>query len=167
MCFVDRRLFLGPMAPKLAVDLESAAPGGWGSCDELLTELVRALQVDCLVHDAVMSGVLPSVTTSDHEAGWRRPQARHRPCGRVLEGEVVSSLPDLTRVRVLVVDDDVTVSDVLTLYLQRAGFAVDRAGDGFTALASAAASPPDLVVSRSHAAGNLRAGGVPAATADE
>jgi DNA-binding response OmpR family regulator len=51
----------------------------------------------------------------------------------VLEGEVVSSLPDLTRVRVLVVDDDVTVSDVLTLYLQRAGFAVDRAGDGFTA----------------------------------
>jgi two-component system response regulator ResD len=64
----------------------------------------------------------------------------------VLEGEVVSSLPDLTRVRVLVVDDDVTVSDVLTLYLQRAGFAVDRAGDGFAALASAAASPPDLVV---------------------
>jgi hypothetical protein len=27
VCFVDRRLFLGPMAPKLAVDLESAAPG--------------------------------------------------------------------------------------------------------------------------------------------
>jgi hypothetical protein len=33
----------------------------------------------------------------------------------VLEAEVVSSLPDLTGVRVLVVDDDVTVSDVLTL----------------------------------------------------
>jgi hypothetical protein len=76
VCFVDRRLFLGPMAPKLAVDLESAAPGGWGSCDELLTELVReASQVDCLVHDAVMSGVLPSVTTSTAFLPRFRPQS--------------------------------------------------------------------------------------------
>jgi DNA-binding response OmpR family regulator len=63
-----------------------------------------------------------------------------------LEAEVVSSSPDLTGARVLVVDDDATVSDVLTLYLERAGFVVNRAGDGFTALSTAAATSPDLVV---------------------
>ena len=48
--------------------------------------------------------------------------------------------------RVLVVDDDPTVSDVVRRYLERAGFAVDRAGDGPTALAIAAERSPDLVV---------------------
>ncbi|MEV1011572.1 response regulator transcription factor [Streptomyces sp. NPDC049881] len=48
--------------------------------------------------------------------------------------------------RVLVVDDDPTVAEVVTGYLRRAGFAVDRAGDGHTALARAAACAPDLVV---------------------
>jgi DNA-binding response OmpR family regulator len=48
--------------------------------------------------------------------------------------------------RVLVVDDDPTVSDVVRRYLERAGFAVDKAGDGPTALALAAERSPDLVV---------------------
>jgi DNA-binding response OmpR family regulator len=48
--------------------------------------------------------------------------------------------------RVLVVDDDPTVSDVVRLYLERAGYDVDKAADGPTALALAAARPPDLVV---------------------
>jgi two-component system response regulator ResD len=48
--------------------------------------------------------------------------------------------------RVLVVDDDPTVSEVVSRYLQTAGFAVDVAGDGPAALERAAASPPDLVV---------------------
>jgi two-component system, OmpR family, response regulator ResD len=48
--------------------------------------------------------------------------------------------------RVLVVDDDPTVTEVVAGYLVRAGFAVDRAGDGPSALARAAAVPPDLVV---------------------
>jgi DNA-binding response OmpR family regulator len=48
--------------------------------------------------------------------------------------------------RVLVVDDDPTVSDVVRRYLERAGFVVDKAGDGPTALALAAAHAPDLVV---------------------
>ncbi|MFG2583269.1 response regulator transcription factor [Streptomyces malaysiensis] len=48
--------------------------------------------------------------------------------------------------RVLVVDDDPTVAEVVAGYLGRAGFAVDRAGDGPGALASAAARRPDLVV---------------------
>lgn len=48
--------------------------------------------------------------------------------------------------RVLVVDDDPTVTEVVAGYLRRAGFTVDRAADGPAALAGAAAAPPDLVV---------------------
>jgi two-component system response regulator ResD len=48
--------------------------------------------------------------------------------------------------RVLVVDDDPTVSEVVSGYLDRAGYVVDRAGDGPAALARAAAHWPDLVV---------------------
>ena len=48
--------------------------------------------------------------------------------------------------RILVVDDDVTVAEVLTRYLEREGFAVDTVGDGEAALVTAAASSPDLVV---------------------
>ncbi|MFF4018792.1 response regulator transcription factor [Streptomyces sp. NPDC001843] len=48
--------------------------------------------------------------------------------------------------RVLVVDDDPTVAEVVAGYLGRAGYTVDRADDGPTALTRAAAHRPDLVV---------------------
>ncbi|MFJ9350867.1 response regulator transcription factor [Streptomyces sp. NPDC101237] len=48
--------------------------------------------------------------------------------------------------RVLVVDDDPTVAEVVTGYLDRAGYLVDHADDGPAALARAAAHWPDLVV---------------------
>jgi DNA-binding response OmpR family regulator len=48
--------------------------------------------------------------------------------------------------RVLVVDDDPTVSDVVRRYLERAGIDVTLAADGPAALASFAADRPDLVV---------------------
>ncbi|HWD06855.1 MAG TPA: response regulator transcription factor [Amycolatopsis sp.] len=48
--------------------------------------------------------------------------------------------------RVLVVDDDETVRDVVRRYLEVAGFAVDVAGDGATGLALFAQRTPDLVV---------------------
>jgi len=48
--------------------------------------------------------------------------------------------------RVLVVDDDQTVSDVVCRYLRHAGYQVGHAADGATALASVAATAPDLVV---------------------
>lgn len=47
---------------------------------------------------------------------------------------------------ILVVDDDPTVAEVVTGYLERAGFAVDRAEDGPQALRLAAAKPPSLVL---------------------
>lgn len=48
--------------------------------------------------------------------------------------------------RVLVVDDDDTVRDVVRRYLERAGFDVVLAGDGDEALRQFAARSPDLVV---------------------
>jgi len=48
--------------------------------------------------------------------------------------------------RVLVVDDDETVRDVVRRYLEVAGFTVDQAGDGADGLAQFAAHEPDLVV---------------------
>jgi DNA-binding response OmpR family regulator len=47
---------------------------------------------------------------------------------------------------ILVVDDDPTVAEVVTGYLERAGFAVDRAADGPQALRLAADRSPALVV---------------------
>ena len=48
--------------------------------------------------------------------------------------------------RVLVVDDDPTVSDVVARYLNHAGYAVGVVADGKVALDKAIADPPDLVI---------------------
>jgi DNA-binding response OmpR family regulator len=48
--------------------------------------------------------------------------------------------------RILVVDDDPTVAEVVTGYLERAGFATEHAADGPDALRRAALRWPDLVV---------------------
>jgi len=48
--------------------------------------------------------------------------------------------------RVLVVDDDATVSDVVCRYLRRAGYDVSMAADGAAALSAVAREAPDLVV---------------------
>ncbi len=48
--------------------------------------------------------------------------------------------------RVLVVDDDTTVSQVVVAYLERAGIEAQQAFDGPSALAAAQARPPDAVV---------------------
>lgn len=48
--------------------------------------------------------------------------------------------------RVLVVDDDPTVAEIVSRYLSREGFAVESVGDGAEALARAATSLPDVVV---------------------
>ena len=51
-----------------------------------------------------------------------------------------------TQGRVLVVEDDQTVAEVVTRYLEREGFAVESVGDGQRAIESADDRPPDLVV---------------------
>jgi DNA-binding response OmpR family regulator len=51
-----------------------------------------------------------------------------------------------TSARVLVVEDDSTVAEVVVRYLEREGFAVDSVADGREALARVVSNPPDLVV---------------------
>ncbi|MGW2098099.1 response regulator transcription factor [Streptomyces olivaceoviridis] len=79
-------------------------------------------------------------------------QQPHLPAGRPVrdgsapgtEAPAPRSVPGAARV--LVVDDDATVAEIVAGYLGRAGYAVDRAADGPTALTRAAAQWPDLVV---------------------
>ena len=62
---------------------------------------------------------------------------------------MTTSRPDADELafgRILVVDDDPTVSDVVARYLRREGYEVTLVGDGLAALESAAADSPDLVV---------------------
>ena len=61
------------------------------------------------------------------------PSPRHRHPGSVAQ-------------RVLVVDDDPTVTEIVAAYLERAGFSALVAGDGLDALALDAANDPDLIV---------------------
>lgn len=49
--------------------------------------------------------------------------------------------------KILVVDDDPFVRDVLTMILEAGGFEVDVAGDGAAALARHGANPADLIIS--------------------
>jgi DNA-binding response OmpR family regulator len=51
-----------------------------------------------------------------------------------------------TTTRVLLVEDDATVSEVVTRYLEREGFIVESAADGREALDRALTEPPDLMV---------------------
>ncbi|WP_248964459.1 response regulator transcription factor [Sphaerisporangium perillae] len=48
--------------------------------------------------------------------------------------------------RILVVDDDPTVAEVVVKYLERDGHVVESVGDGAEALRRALANPPDLLV---------------------
>jgi DNA-binding response OmpR family regulator len=50
------------------------------------------------------------------------------------------------RTRILVVEDDETVSDIVTRYLERDSFAVESVTDGESALARVEAHQPDLII---------------------
>jgi DNA-binding response OmpR family regulator len=51
-----------------------------------------------------------------------------------------------TAPRVLIVDDDANVAEVVARYLEREGYRVETVGDGAVALDRALADPPDLMV---------------------
>ena len=55
-------------------------------------------------------------------------------------------MPSLDRQRVLVIDDDPNVSEVVAMYLRKEGAIVEVCSDGVSGLAAALDEPPDLVV---------------------
>jgi len=52
----------------------------------------------------------------------------------------------VTTARILVIEDDATVAEVVSRYLSREGFQVTVSGDGLSGLRTALESPPDLLV---------------------
>jgi len=58
-----------------------------------------------------------------------------------------------SRTRVLVVDDEPDARELIAMALSQAGFDVDDAADGFTALTKVAHGRPDLVVTDLHMPG--------------
>lgn len=52
----------------------------------------------------------------------------------------------MANAKILIVDDELSIVEVVTLYLRRAGYEVTSAGDGNTALRLLAAELPDLVI---------------------
>ncbi len=54
--------------------------------------------------------------------------------------------PDETRPTILVVDDQRNIRALLRLYLEQAGYRVEEAADGETALQRITTSPPDLLI---------------------
>src|SRR5437764_14898483 len=62
-----------------------------------------------------------------------------------MEG-LAAPLPEGSATRVLVVEDDRTVSEVVARYLNREGYAVEEVADGSRAVERALQSLPDLVV---------------------
>ena len=68
-----------------------------------------------------------------------------RPSITGVEG-LAAPVPDGSPTRVLVVEDDPTVSEVVARYLTREGYAVEEVADGTHAVERALRSLPDLVV---------------------
>jgi DNA-binding response OmpR family regulator len=59
----------------------------------------------------------------------------------------MSPMDDLAhRIRVMVIEDDPTIAEVVCRYLDRAGFDVESVEDGRQAVALATARPPDLMI---------------------
>ena len=52
----------------------------------------------------------------------------------------------MTTTRILVVEDDPDIAELVDRYLSKAGFATDRVSSGRDALAAIAAKTPDLLV---------------------
>ena len=79
-------------------------------------------------------------------AGPRRVAGRSYAVGMIPEPARSRGNEDLRDRRVLVVEDDPTVAEVVADYLRSAGFVVDRASDGFAAIAAVERISPDLIV---------------------
>lgn len=77
---------------------------------------------------------------------WILTEVLRRPSEPRTRSPEPSTLDSVPPSRILVVDDDPTIAEVVTRYLHHAGYAVERAADGAAALAQAAAVRPDLVV---------------------
>src|SRR6476646_2903386 len=87
----------------------------------------------------------PAQRAGGHDTVVSDPLRGGDPIARAGRGSGVGPYPRTMR-SALVVDDDPSVGDVVSAYLERAGFEVRRAADGVLALALASAATPDVVI---------------------
>ena len=80
-------------------------------------------------------------------AGSGRPHSRAADAAEVTQaGEPTLRAPDEPRVRVLVVDDEAVLAELLTIALTRQGWEVRKAADGLSAVAAADEFRPHLLL---------------------
>lgn len=93
--------------------------------------------------------LLPLAAAEQLRRAWEDPDASPRPVTgvtRVNGATEPRTRPVTTGVRVLVVDDDPTICELLAMTLGVEGFDVETAYDGAEALARIAADPPDVMI---------------------
>jgi CheY-like chemotaxis protein len=108
--------------------------------DDILSAQVRAL-LD-LKDLSVRSGgeMLPGTGLPDADAALGRA---------ALARELLSADPDVSKraaPKVLLVDDDPTVRNIISHFLRKDGFVVEKAGNGGDGLAGAKGGRPDLII---------------------
>jgi two-component system response regulator VicR len=107
-------------------------------------DCIRRYEPPCEVED---TGERGSLTERERPTARGRIARRAAYSGRVKpEPSRAIGSADLDDRRVLVVDDDPTVVEVVSDYLRSAGFIVDSVTDGFAAIEAAARIGPDIVV---------------------
>src|ERR1044072_8035963 len=84
-------------------------------------------------------------STSARPWAYRLPMASLSLVSRRPEGDHLR-MTDQRRGRILVVDDEPTIAEIVARYLERAHYETRLAGDGHAALAHASTWHPDLVV---------------------
>ena len=134
----------------LVADVVAAALGAWVEVDEAdphaLTSSARRTAASgmrsCLisVKDAARDGFFPAPGSEQAMNPMTPPSNRRHAAARI------RSMEDHIRGSVLVVDDEPTITEVVSRYLNRAGYATRVAATGREALDAATAERPDLVV---------------------
>ena len=149
-----RASHLGRAVRRSVVDDDRAVPlGNPAEHPRQRRRLVQAREDEIDVsHDPTLGSPgfsVPAKVLRNADGCRRCRSAAHRRayCEEVIaEASRTLGNEDLIDRRVLVVDDDPTVAEVVAEYLRSAGFVVDRVADGFEAIEAEARISPDLIV---------------------
>ena len=85
--------------------------------------------------------------TTIHSVLQTRKAERERGCGDEARRSTVKIIPDASNCRILVVDDDPTVREIISMLLMAAGYDIVVAEGGFAALAPLRNAPCDVMIS--------------------
>lgn len=99
-----------------------------------------------LVHELFLLASYYGIRTDTHAGRGTGARRLRRTYAESVNTQPGPSAVEPGNRRILLVEDDQTIADVVREYLLHAGFQVDLAKDGFTALRLAASRNPDLII---------------------